>query len=95
MKHTLIQEFLLSHLFYGGFSLGGIIEETLYYPVVIFYEGHREGSEMVWDYPYKQLELERCQLEKFGEEYRDIFKDKDLGTIGVGLIPQSLNNLYI
>ena len=71
---------LNNHLFYGGFSLGGIIDETLYFPVVVFYEGHREGAEMVWDYPYKQLELERCQLEKFGEEYRDIFKDKDLNN---------------
>ena len=71
---------LNNHLFYGGFSLGGIIEETIYFPVALFYEGHREGGVMVWDEPYKQLELEKCQLEKFGKEFQEIFKDKDLSN---------------
>ena len=35
---------------------------------------------MVWNDP-KVLELEVCQLHKFGEKYRDIFKDKDLNNL--------------
>ena len=72
---------LTNDLFYGGFSLGNVIEETIYYPVVLYYEGHRVNGEMVWNYPYKQLELEVCQLNKFGEKYRDIFKDKHLNNL--------------
>jgi len=47
----------------------------------LYYEGHRVNGEMVWNYPYKQLELEVCQLNKFGEKYRDIFKDKHLNNL--------------
>ena len=69
---------LTNDLFYGGFSLNGVIDHLLYYPVVYYYEGHRVNGEMIWDYPYKMPELEICQLEKFGKKYRDIFKNKDL-----------------
>ena len=69
---------LNNHLFYGGFSLGGMIEETIYYPVVYYYEGHKVEGEMIWEETI--LETERCQLDKFAEEYRDIFKDKDLNN---------------
>ena len=69
---------LNNHLFYGGFSLGGMIEETIYYPVVYYYEGHKVEGEMMWEETI--LETERCQLDKFAEEYRDIFKDKDLNN---------------
>ena len=69
---------LNNHLFYGGFSLGGMIEETIYYPIVYYYEGHKVEGEMIWE--ERILEIERCQLEKFGKEYQDIFKDKDLNN---------------
>ena len=72
---------LTNDLFYGGFSLGNIIDETIYFPIVYYYEGHRVNGEMVWNYPYKMLDLEVCQLNKFGERYRDIFKDKHLNTL--------------
>jgi hypothetical protein len=36
---------------------------------------------MVWNDPPKILELEVCQLNKFGERYRDIFKDKHLDKL--------------
>ena len=68
---------LTNDLFYGGFSINGVIDETIYFPVVSYYEGHRENGKMVWD-PATIMELEICQLEKFGEKYRDIFKNKDL-----------------
>ena len=71
---------LTNDLFYGGFSLGDIIDDTLYYPVVYYYEGHRENGKMVWNNG-TILELEVCQLNKFGERYRDIFKNKDLDNL--------------
>ena len=69
---------LTNDLFYGGFSLNGIIDPTIYFPVVYYYEGYRENGVMKWKEPYEIMELEICQLEKFGEKYRDIFKNKDL-----------------
>ena len=69
---------LTNDLFYGGFSLNGIIDPTIYFPVVYYYEGQRENGVMKWKEPYEMMELEICQLEKFGEKYRDIFKNKDL-----------------
>ena len=68
---------LTSDLFYGGFSLNGMIDPTIYYPVVLYYEGHRENGEMVWA-PPTMMDIEICQLEKFGEKYRDLFKDHNL-----------------
>ena len=69
---------LTNDLFYGGFSINGVVDPTIYFPIVYFYEGHRENGEMIWEQPYKILDLEICQLEKFGERYREIFKNKDL-----------------
>ena len=57
---------LNNHLFYGGFSIGGIMDKTIYYPLVFFYEGHRVEGKMIWE-PDRTLDLEPCQLEKFGE----------------------------
>ena len=71
---------LTNDLFYGGFSLGERIDDTLYYPIVYYYEGHRENGKMVWN-DGTILELEVCQLHKFGERYRDIFKNKDLDNL--------------
>ena len=68
---------LTNDLFYGGFSLNGVMDETIYFPITYFYEEYRVNGVMVYDQP-KMLELEKCQLNKFGEKYRDIFKDKNL-----------------
>ena len=69
---------LSNDLFYGGFSLNGVIDPTIYFPVVYYYEGHRENGVMIWEDPPKIIDLEICQLEKFGEKYKEIFKNKDL-----------------
>ena len=71
---------LTNDLFYGDFSLGDTIDDTLYYPVVYYYEGHRENGKMVWN-DGTIIEIEVCQLNKFGERYRDIFKNKDLNNL--------------
>ena len=71
---------LTNEEFYGGFSMGGIIDETLYYATAQFVSGVKIQG--VWNYTYRDLEVETCKLEKFGTKYRELFKD------------QPLNNLY-
>ena len=70
---------LSSENFYGGFALGGMVEETIYYPKAFYYKGHRVDGVMVWE--DVELELEICQLEKFGSKYQDMFKNKDLNNL--------------
>ena len=67
--------------FYGGFALGSIpfIDETIYYPKAEFYSGQKIGGE--WSWSSKEIEIERCKLEKFGSKYRDLFKDKPLNNL--------------
>ena len=69
---------LNNNIYYGGFSLNGLMDETIYYPVCLYYEEARVNGKLQPIGPPKQLELEKCKLEKFGEKYRPIFKDKDL-----------------
>lgn len=72
--------------FYGGFALehpityDPIIDETIYYPKAYFKKQKRNGNN--WDFEIKELELERCQLEKFGKKYQN------------KIVHNSLNNLY-
>ena len=40
---------LTNDLFYGGFSLNGVMDETIYFPVARFYEEHRVNGVMVYD----------------------------------------------
>ena len=68
--------------FYGGFSLMNVltgkpfINETIYYPVATFATGIKKDSNSDFEWEYKDLGVEPCQLEKFGEEFRDLFKGK-------------------
>ena len=71
---------LTNEEFYGGFSMGGVINETLYYATADFYSGVKK--EGVWHYNITSLEVETCNLERFGSKYKDLFRD------------QPLNNLY-
>ena len=67
---------LTSDLFYLGFSINNNIDPTLYYPVVYFYEESRVDAVMKAKEPVEMMELEPCKLEKFGEKYRDIFRNR-------------------
>ena len=50
--------------FYAGFSIGGMIDKTLYYPAIQYWVETR--TEGIKNEPYvKNIELEVCQLEKF------------------------------
>ena len=67
--------------FYGGFAIGNIpfIEETIYYPKAEFYSGQKVGNQ--WSWSSKEIELEKCKLEKFGSKYKELFKDKQLNNL--------------
>ena len=77
---------LTKDVFYGGFALehpityDPFIDETIYYPKAYFKRGTKNGDK--WSFEIKELELERCKLEKFGK----VFQDK--------IIHHSLNDLY-
>ena len=63
--------------FYAGFSLGGIIDKQIYYPVMQYWVETRTNG--VKNPPnIKNIELEVCQLSKFGKKYQKLFKDKPL-----------------
>ena len=76
---------LTNEVFYGGFALGNpftlktFIDESIYYVEAVFMMGHKEGND--WVFIPKPLEVEVCQLEKFGKPYRDIFKTKNLDSL--------------
>ena len=63
--------------FYAGFSIGGIVDKQIYYPVFQYWiESRTNGIKN--DPIVKNLDLEVCQLEKFGKNHQDLFKDKPL-----------------
>ena len=71
--------------FYGGFGLempgiyDSFIDEQVYYPRAYFKIGHRSGGN--WNWTIKEIELERCQLEKFGSYHREKFMRKPLNEL--------------
>ena len=62
--------------FYGAFSVGGFIDETIYYIKAQYVSGVKKGD--IWDNTYKDLEIETCSIEKFGKEHRELFKNEPL-----------------
>ena len=72
---------LTNENFYGGFALGQppFIDETIYYPKVVYYKGIRVNGE--WEWSSKEIETEICQLEKFDYRYRELFKDMPLNNL--------------
>ena len=73
---------LTNEIFYFGFALEDpltydtILNERIYYPRAFYKRGVREGDEWKWE--TKEIELERCKLEKFGSKYQEIFAKKHL-----------------
>ena len=68
--------------FYGGFALMNpltfkpFIDETIYYTEAVFRTGTKKTSESDFTWEEKVLEVEPCKLEKFGKDFRDLFKGK-------------------
>ena len=56
-----------------------IIDENLYYSTAQFISGIKVKG--VWNYTYTDLEVEPCQLEKFGSKYRELFKEQPLQNL--------------
>ena len=71
--------------FYGGFGLevpetyDPFINETIYIPKAYFKEGIRYGEKWIWT--TKELELEKCNINKFGEFYKDKFNTNALNYL--------------
>ena len=62
---------LTNNEFFGGFGMGGIIDERMYYLTVDYVSQVRVNGNWVID--RKRLDTEICQLEWFGSEYQEIF----------------------
>ena len=70
---------LTNEEFYGGFSMGGIIDETLYYATAVFVSGVKVQGK--WNYTYTNLDVETCKIEKFGSKYKALFADQPLNSL--------------
>ena len=76
---------LTKEKFYGGFALGNpltlqtFVDDTIYYPLAFYIRGVKDGN--IWNWEKIPLHLEPCKLESFGEEYRDIFKEKNIDQL--------------
>ena len=77
---------ITNETFYGGFALEDpntydvFIDEGIYIPKASFRRAERKGENFNWD--IVDMELESCNIEKFGSSYQEKFKAK------------ALNNLY-
>ena len=66
------------------------INEGVYIPKAYFKRAEMKGEEFEWK--VVPLEIERCQLSKFGEIYQDVFARVDLNNYYFFLEYYSLNN---
>ena len=71
--------------FYGGFALGNpltletYVDDSIYNVKAYFRNGVKKGNN--WSWTTIPLKIETCKLENFGENYRDIFKDKQIENL--------------
>jgi len=76
---------LSSNNFYGGFGIMSpitedtFVDESFYYAKATFWAGKKVNGKWKWE--DKDIPLEKCKLEKFGEKFRDMFKDKNLDNL--------------
>ena len=62
--------------FYGGFGMGGIVDERMYFLIVTYVSKWKVHGK--WQNITKVLQTDICDIDWFGPDYRDIFKDKPL-----------------
>ena len=63
--------------FYGGFGMGGRIDEQMYYLTVNYVRQAKVNG--VWvEEENRELETEICRFEMFGPDYQEIFADQPL-----------------
>ena len=66
--------------FYGAFMLGTGIDETIYYPKGQFVYNVKTPTGFVVERT-DELEVEVCDINKFGSRYRELFKDKNMDNL--------------
>ena len=70
---------LNNELFYGGFTIGGIIDETLYFPMVYHYtETTVNGEKQIVN---QTVPLVKCSLDRFGKRFQPLFADRQLDNL--------------
>ena len=67
---------LTNNEFYGGFGMGGIVDERMYYLEVNYTSKVKVNGQ--WVTNSTRLQTEICQLEWFGPAYQEIFADQPL-----------------
>ena len=68
---------LTNNEFYGGFGMGGMTDERMYYLTVNYVRQAKVGG--VWvEEENRLLETEICRFEMFGPDYQEIFSDQPL-----------------
>ena len=67
---------LTNNEFYGGFGMGGIVDERMYYINVTYVSKVKVNGK--WKETVREMETEICQLDWFGSEYREVFADQPL-----------------
>ena len=67
---------LTNNEFYGGFGMGGIADDRIYYLIVTYVSKWKVNGK--WQNITKVLQTDICNIDWFGPDYRDIFRDKPL-----------------
>ena len=67
---------LTNNEFYGGFGMGGIIDEQMYYLDVNYVTQVKVNGK--WVENSRHLDTEICKLERFGPDYQEIFSNQPL-----------------
>ena len=71
---------LNNDLFYGGFTIGGIMDETIYYPMVYHYT-EKTVNGVRQNFPPEEVVLTKCSLDKFGQRFQSLFADQNLDNL--------------
>ena len=67
---------LTNNEFYGGFGMGGIADDRMYYLLVTYVSKWKVNGK--WQNITKVLQTDICNIDWFGPDYKDIFADKPL-----------------
>ena len=67
---------LTNNEFYGGFGMGGIADERMHYLLVTYVSKWKVNGK--WQNITKILQTDICNIDWFGPDYKDLFRDKPL-----------------
>ena len=76
---------LTNDKFYGGFALGNpktletFVDDSIYFVRAFYISRIKQGDG--WNVQKIPLQIETCKLEKYGENYRELFKDKKVDKL--------------